>query len=93
MTKKLRRSAATKRRRVSIPATRRSVTRREYAELALRLGAVEMQMQRNRTEIERQAQRIVQLQEQVNALLAKTLTPSLGPEIALPPTTTPTVES
>jgi hypothetical protein len=77
-----------------MPVPRRSVTRREYAELAVRLGAVEMQMQRNRTTVEAQALRIAQLQEQVNALQASTVTQAFGTDLpALPSVPTPTVES
>jgi hypothetical protein len=75
-------------------APRRSVTRREYAELAVRLGSAELQMQRNRTIIDGLVQRVAQLQEQVIALYASAAKQALVTDLpALPPTTTPTVES
>jgi len=97
MSKKLRRPARTKRRsRVAVPQFQRSVTRREYAALAVRLGAVELQMQRNRALIDLHTQRIAQLQEQVNALEASVAAQALAneiPALPLPAATTPTVES
>jgi hypothetical protein len=75
---------------------RRSVTRREYAELAVRLGAIELQAQRNRAAIELQAERLTHLQEQVNALTAAAAGAQAlsqeGPAAPLTPTTR-TVES
>jgi hypothetical protein len=93
--KKLRRRTSTKRQtRAAVPVPRRTVTRREYAELAVRLGSAELQMQRNRAAIDLLAQRVAQLHEQVNALQASMVTPAFGTELpALPPATTPTVES
>ena len=72
-----------------------AVTRREYAELVVRLGSVEIQAQRNRATIDAQAQRLVQLQEQIDALKAPAVTQQLTQEIAALPLTpgTPTVES
>jgi CII-binding regulator of phage lambda lysogenization HflD len=95
LTKKLRRPTSTKRRsRVAVPPARRAVTRREYAELAVRLGSAELQMQRNRTVIDALVQRVAQLQEQVSALHANAAQQTLVAELpALPPATTPTVES
>jgi hypothetical protein len=71
------------------------VTRREYAELVVRLGSVELQMQRNRAIIDLNTQRITQVLDQVNELKATAATTSLANELpALPlPVTTPTVES
>jgi uncharacterized coiled-coil protein SlyX len=94
LTKKLRRVTAPKRRRVAVVAPRRSITRREYAELAVRLGAAELQMQRNRAIIDGLVQRVAQLQEQVMALQASTAKPAPVTDFPImPPTTTPTVES
>lgn len=94
MTKKLRRPTAAKRRSTAAPLPRQSVTRREYAALAARLGAVELQMQRNRTIIDTQGQRLAQLQEQVNALQAQTVAQAIAQELpALTPVTTPIGES
>ena len=74
--------------------TSRGVSRREYAELVLRLGSVELQVQRNRAEIELHTQRIAQLQDTMDAL--KIASPSSAFASDLPALTTPpkpTVES
>jgi hypothetical protein len=74
-----------------VPSPRRTVTRREYAEVVVRLGAAELQLQRTRAALETQAQRIAQLEEQVTALTSATAAQALA---TLPvPATTPTVES
>jgi hypothetical protein len=46
------------------------VTRREYAELVVRLGSLELQAQRNRARLEVQGERIAQMQEQLDMLRA-----------------------
>jgi hypothetical protein len=72
-----------------------AVTRREYAEVVVRLGSLEIQVQRNRTTIELQAQRIVELQEQIDALKAPAVAQQLTQELAAVPLAPgiPTVES
>ena len=74
-------------------SVRPAVSRREYAELVVRLGSVELQIQRNRAELELHAQRIAQLQESVDALKAAALPTALANEMPLPIPPTPTVES
>jgi hypothetical protein len=46
------------------------VTRREYAELVVRIGSVELQAHRNRAILDLQAKRIAQMQEELNRLHA-----------------------
>ena len=95
LSKKLRPRSTTKRRsRAAVPLPRRAITRGEYAELAVRLGAAEMQMQRNRAIVDALSQRVAQLHEQVNALEARVAPSAFGSELPnLPSATTPTVES
>jgi hypothetical protein len=71
------------------------VTRREYAELVVRLGSVELLAHRNRAVLDRQAQRIAQLEEQLRALQADALARSLPQKIPAAPASPPipTVES
>ena len=65
-----------------------------YAEVVLRLGSVELQVQRNRAELELHAQRIAELQDLVRSLNKATLSPALSSEIPpLPLPLKPTVES
>ena len=92
MSKTLRRSKP-KRRSRSAPRSRPAVSRREYAEVVLRLGSLELQVQRNRAELELHAQRIAELQEFVAS--RKTAVSPLSSEIPplpIPPPTS-TVES
>jgi hypothetical protein len=56
-----------RRSRAEPTASRRPVTRREYAELLVRLGSVELQVRRNRADLELQARRIAQLEGQIAA--------------------------
>ncbi len=94
MSKTLRRSKPKRRSRPATPRSRPSVSRREYAEVVLRLGSIELQVQRNRAELELHAQRIADLQELVRSLNKATLSPALSneiPPLPLPPK--PTVES
>jgi hypothetical protein len=95
MKKPLRRTKLKGRSHTNVPAPRRVVTRREYAEVVLRLGSVERQAQQNRAAIELQAQRIIQLQEQLNAVATAAPPHTVSAEIPeLPMTmTAPTVES
>ena len=95
MKKTLRRTQSKGRSRANVPTQRRAVTRGEYAEVVVRLGAVELQMQRNRADIDLQAQRIAQLQEQLRAI--PTALPAQTVSKEMPPlpiaTTAPAVES
>jgi hypothetical protein len=59
----------------------------------MRLGALEMQVQRNRVIIDLQAQRIVQLQEQLDVIKTAATQQTLANEIAALSPTTPTIES
>ena len=97
MKKTLRRSKPKRRSHASVPARRQAVTRREYAELVVRLGSAELQMQRNRASIDSQAQLIRQLQDQLNALAIAQSPQAVsvsGDNPALPiAVATPTVES
>jgi hypothetical protein len=95
MTKTPRSSKPKRRARATLPPVRRSVTRREYAAVVVRLGTLEIQVQRNRGTIELQAQRIGHLQEQIEVLKAAAAQQTLATEIAALPLspTTPTVES
>ena len=82
------------RRTASMSSMRSGVSRREYAEVVVRLGSVELQAQRNRAELELHAQRIAQLQELVESLKRTSPSPALSSEIpALPIPPKPTVES
>ena len=82
MTKTVRRNKPKRRTRATPPSPRRQVTRREYAEVAVRLGALEMQVQRNRGTMELQAQRIARLQEEIDALKASAARQTLATEMA-----------
>jgi hypothetical protein len=66
------------------------VTRREYAELIVRLGSVELQAHRNRVTLDLQGQRIAQMQEELNLLHTSTgrrTTDMTGIAIPPPPAT------
>ncbi len=93
--KRVRPTKSKRRARAPLPRNTSSVTRREYAEVVVRLGSVELQIQRNRAIIDLQTQRIAQLLEQINELKAAVATQSLAQEIPALPLipTTPTVES
>ena len=94
MSKRLRRTKPKHQSRTIERSSRPAVSRREYAELVVRLGSVELQIQRNRAELELHAQRIAQLQELVAALKAAAVPSALASEIPpLPLPPTPTVES
>ena len=95
MKKTLRRSKPKRRSHASVPARRQTVTRREYAELVVRLGSAELQMQRNRASIDLQAQLIRQLQDQLSAIaIAQSPQAVSGENPVLPiAVATPTVES
>jgi hypothetical protein len=94
VSKRLRRTKPKHRSRTIERSSRSAVSRREYAELVVRLGSVELQAQRNRAELELHAQRIAQLQELVDALKAAAVSPALASEIPpLPIPPMPTVES
>jgi hypothetical protein len=70
------------------------VSRREYAELVVRLGGVELQAQRNRAELELHAARIAQFEEIFENLRKAASAATLSSDIPdLPITPTPTVES
>jgi hypothetical protein len=78
------------------PASRSSrtgVSRREYAELVLRLGSVELQVQRNRAEIELHTQRIAHLQDTIEALKTTSAAVLSTDIAALPAPPTGTIES
>jgi hypothetical protein len=75
-------------------SSRSGVSRREYAELVLRLGSLELQVQRNRAELELHAHRIADLQETVEALKLAAPSAALSSEIpSLPAPPKPVVES
>jgi hypothetical protein len=95
MKKTIRRTKPKRRSHAGVTAPRPGVTRREYAEVVVRLGSVELQIQRNRAVIDLQGQRINQLQEQLNAVGAAAASQTASAEIpALPiAVSTPTVES
>ena len=77
-----------------MPLQRRSVTRREYAELVVRLAATEVQTQRQRAVLELQEQRISHLQEQIDALKTTTATQARANDLSVVPLpVTPTIES
>lgn len=77
-----------------MPLPRRIVTRREYAELLLRLAATEVQTQRQRAALELQEQRITQLQEQIDALKNTTVAQAVANDLAaVPLPVAPTIES
>jgi hypothetical protein len=81
-----RRSKATKRRSAkTVRSSSRAVTRREYAELVVRLGSVELQTQRTRAELELHARRIAQLHDLVEALRLAGAASALSSEMAVLP--------
>ena len=78
------------------PASQRqAISRREYADIVARLGGIELQVRRNRSDLDQQLTRITQLQLELDALKkpqGSTLTAGEIP--ALPAIgTTPVVES
>ncbi len=76
------------------PSRRSSVSRREYAELVVRLGTVELQARRYRGELEAQARRIAQLQDQLDRLKpAATSAAHASDIVVLPLPAKPIVES
>jgi hypothetical protein len=94
VTKILRRTKTKRAARAAIPLPRRTVTRREYAELVVRLVATEAQTQRQRAALAVQEQRITQLQEEMDALKKATVAQAIANDIALVPLpATPTIES
>jgi hypothetical protein len=85
-----------KQRRRLQPGTRaasRGISRHEYAELVLRLGSAELQVQRNRAELELHASRIAQLQEILENLMRAAEAAAAAKEIPLSITPARTVES
>jgi hypothetical protein len=92
VTKPFRRTKVKGSTRAAVPTPRRSVTRREYAELVVRLGSVELQAQRNRATLDLQARRIAELQEQLSLLQAAQSLAKDVPGVPVPPPI-PTVES
>lgn len=77
-----------------MPLPRRTVTRREYAEIVVRLAATEVQTQRQRAALELQEQRITHLQEQIDALKNTTVAQALANDIStVPLPARPTIES
>lgn len=90
-----RRSKPKSRAHANVAAPRQAVTRREYAELVLRLASAELQTKKNRAAIDLQAQQIRQLQDQVNALAVALPSQPVSRDIpALPiAVVTPTIES
>ena len=84
----------TRRPRRAALAPPRTVTRRDYAELVVRLGATELQVKRHRAAIEQQARLITQMQAQLDALKTVAAAQTLAHDLAaLPLPTPPTVES
>jgi hypothetical protein len=71
----------------------RGVSRREYAELVLRLGSAELQMQRNRAELELLASRVTHLQEILDNLMQVAEAAAATKEISLRIPPARTVES
>ena len=90
--KRVRRSKSKRRSSAAAPGARQSVTRREYAELVVRLGSVELQVQRNRAMLDLHAQRIAQLQEQLSLAHAAAQPPGTD-TMAVPIPPLPIVES
>ncbi|RPI57772.1 MAG: hypothetical protein EHM55_00655 [Acidobacteria bacterium] len=94
MARKINRPASRRRStRLDGASPRTGVSRREYAELVVRLGSVELQLQRSRAELEVHARRIAQLQEQLESLKAATPAPAIAEIAALPLPPKPVVES
>jgi hypothetical protein len=73
--------------------TARGVSRREYAELVLRLGSAELQVQRNRAELELHASRIAQLHEILDHLMQAAEAAAAAKDLPLPGPPARTVES
>jgi hypothetical protein len=72
----------------------RTISRREYAELVLRLSSAELQAQRNRAELDLHAARITELQGILENLMRAADAAAAASELpALPHTPTRTVES
>ena len=87
--KRIRRSKSKRRSSAATPGARQSVTRREYAELVVRLGSVELQAQRNRATLDLHAQKIAQLQQELS-LAQAAQSPPTAIGIAIP---APVIES
>lgn len=80
--------------RRNAPSRRSGVSRREYAELVVRLGTVELQSRRYRAELETHARRIAQLQEQLERLKpAATPAAHAADIVVMPLPSKPVVES